>query len=372
MRIALIYLGRKGGGAMYSLQVGKALHKRHRVMAVISQQAQNLKDWHDTGMELVEIRTYENALGFMSSTLDVSRHLRLRRQIEAVSPDVLYYPMVHPWTPMINKLLPQLPKVVTLHDPVPHRGERNMLLQVLQRISMRQATRLILLSRTFVEVLQRQGIPETKMDTIPHGEFSYYVRGHRTWRYSALQDWATLLFFGQILPYKGLQVLLEAFPSIQRRIPQTRLLIVGSGNIEPYREQLSRLRDVTVVNGWVPDNQVGDFFSKASIVVVPYVDATQSGVIPIAYSFGLPVVATNVGGLPEQVTDGITGFLVPPGDAEALARACVDLLSEPKRRLEMGQAGYQKAISEWSWDLVAERVYQSCKTAVAGSSSFAM
>ncbi|HHV77985.1 MAG TPA: glycosyltransferase family 4 protein [Syntrophothermus lipocalidus] len=363
MTILLVYLGRRGGGATYSLEVAKALYKRCEVVAVISQQAQNLKDWRDIGIKLVEIATYENAIGFISSTFDVSRHLWLRRQIEAFSPDVLYYPMIHLWTPIINKLLPRLPKVVTVHDPILHRGERNLLVQAVQRISMRQATRLILLSRTFVEVLKKQGIPEAKIDVIPHGEFSYYTRGRRAMP-SGLNDERTLLFFGRISPYKGLQVLLEAFPIIQRQIPQTRLLIVGSGNIGPYQDQLSRFKNVTVVNRWVSDNEVGDFFSQASIVVAPYVDGTQSGVIPIAYSFGIPVVATNVGGLPEQVVDGVTGFLVPPGDAEALARACVHLLSDPGRRIEMGQAGYRKAMTEWNWDLVAEKVYQSCSSAL--------
>lgn len=368
MRIILIYLGRKGGGATYSLEVAKALHRRCEVVAVISQQAQNLQHWRDTGIKLVEIPTYENAIGFISSTLDVSRHLWLRRQIEAFSPDVLYYPMIHLWTPIINKLLPKLPKVVTVHDPVLHRGERNLLVEALQRISMRQATRLILLSRIFVEVLKRQGIPETKIDVIPHGEFSYYARGK--WAVSpTVNDGRTLLFFGRISPYKGLQVLLEAFPIIQKQIPQVRLLIVGSGNVEPYQEQLSRLKGVIIVNRWISDNEVGDFFSRASVVVAPYVDGTQSGVIPIAYSFGLPVVATNVGGLSEQVVDGVTGFLVPPGDAEALARACIDLLAHPGRRIEMGQAGYRKAMTEWNWDLVAEKVYQSCKIAIAAFGS---
>lgn len=367
----LVYLGRRGGGATYSLEIARALHRRCEVVAVVSRQALNLDDWRNTGVKLIEISTYDSAIGFITATVDIRRHLALRDQIEASAPDVLYYPMIHLWTPIINQLLPRLPKVVTVHDPILHQGERNILVQVLQRISIRQATRLILLSGTFVEVLKKQGIPQRKIDVIPHGEFSCYARGRRPMPLPP-NDGRTLLFFGRISRYKGIQVLLEAFPVIRKQIPEARLLIVGSGNIEPYQEQLLRLKDVTVVNRWISDNEVGDFFSRASIVVAPYVDGSQSGVIPIAYSFGLPVVATTVGGLPEQVVDGITGILIPPGNAEALARACVDLLSNPERRFEMGQAGYRKAMTEWNWDLVGQKVYQSCRTALTEVSSITM
>jgi glycosyltransferase involved in cell wall biosynthesis len=97
------------------------------------------------------------------------------------------------------------------------------------------------------------------------------------------------------------------------------------------------------------------------VVVLPYVEATQSGVIPVAYSFGKPVVATTVGGLPAQVDDGKTGYLVPPRDERALADAVVRLLCNRDLRRQLGANGKRKVTAECSPEIVARNtlaVYQ--------------
>ena len=324
MRIALIYLGRRGGGAIYSLEIAKALAKKAEILAVISQQAWNLKAWHKSGIRLIEVPTYNSVLEFIPSTLNFRKHFALRRKIQRFKPDVLYYPMLHLWTPLINDFLPSVPKVVTIHDPVLHQGERNPVVALIQRRAIRQATRVIILSHAFVDILQYRGVPREHIDVIPHGEFSYYSgpsspqKGHHL---------PTLLFFGRISKYKGIETLLKAFPIIKQVVPQARLLIVGSGDLKPYKKQLEKLEDITLVNRWVKDEEVATYFLQADLLVAPYTDATQSGVIPLAYTFKIPVVATKVGGIIEQVEDGKTGLLVEPGSIREIAEACIKLLS---------------------------------------------
>jgi glycosyltransferase involved in cell wall biosynthesis len=140
------------------------------------------------------------------------------------------------------------------------------------------------------------------------------------------------LFFGFVRPYKGLGTLLQAMPLALERIP-LHLLIVGEFWEEKagYERMIAEYRlteHVTVIGRYVPNEELGLYFGAADVVVLPYESATQSGVVQTAYGYEKPVICTRVGGLPEVVFDGETGFLVPPGDAAALADAMVHFFVE--------------------------------------------
>jgi glycosyltransferase involved in cell wall biosynthesis len=137
----------------------------------------------------------------------------------------------------------------------------------------------------------------------------------------------TVLFFGYVRPYKGLAVLLRAMPRVLEKL-DVDLLVVGE--FYEDRTKYDKLIDdlgirghVRVVAEHVPDEGVRTYFSAADVVALPYLSATQSGITQIAYAFGLPVISTDVGGLPEVVRDGETGYIVKAKDDEALAAAIV-------------------------------------------------
>jgi D-inositol-3-phosphate glycosyltransferase len=137
----------------------------------------------------------------------------------------------------------------------------------------------------------------------------------------------TLLFFGYVRRYKGLAYLLRAMPRILESV-DVDLLVVGEfyddrALYDAIVEDLGLVDHVKVVAKHVPDEDVGRYFAAADVAVLPYVSATQSGITQIAYAFGLPVISTSVGGLPEVVRDGETGYIVEPEDEEALAAAVV-------------------------------------------------
>ena len=169
-----------------------------------------------------------------------------------------------------------------------------------------------------------------------------------------------LLFFGYIREYKGLKHLIRALPEIRKTRPEAHLFVVGDfweNNREDY-EQLIRSAGtqdaVTLVDGYLPDDEVEPYFAAADLCVLPYESATQSGVIQIAYSFGLPVIATDVGGLPEVVLDGRTGFVVPPKDSEKLAEAVVRFFEED--RAGDFKIHIREEDSRYSWDRMVEHV----------------
>jgi glycosyltransferase involved in cell wall biosynthesis len=162
------------------------------------------------------------------------------------------------------------------------------------------------------------------------------------------------LFFGFIKPYKGLMVLLEALPHVLAELgPDFRLLVVGDfyEDSEPYRRRIAELGiadRMTLMAGYVEDADIPRYFIAADVVILPYLSATQSGIVQIAYRYDRPVVTTNVGGLPEFVDEGSTGFMVPPGDPQALARAVVRFFREadPQKMA----AAIARRRQETSWD----------------------
>ena len=112
-----------------------------------------------------------------------------------------------------------------------------------------------------------------------------------------------------------------------------------------------------IINKKILIHEVGLLFQRASVVVLPYVDATQSGVIPIAYAYAKPVIATRVGGLPEVISDGRTGFLVEPRSAEEIANKILYLYSHPSEKLQMDKLAYEFAHDELSWKRIASMTF---------------
>lgn len=143
-----------------------------------------------------------------------------------------------------------------------------------------------------------------------------------------------ILFFGLVRKYKGLNFLIEAMPEVLKSV-DARLVIAGEfyDDKEPYVQQIRDLgieQKVILKDEYVPNEKVGVFFSASDVVALPYISATQSGIVQIAYGFDKPVVTTNVGGLPEAVIDGETGYVVPPSDPHALANGIISYFKEVK------------------------------------------
>ncbi len=137
-------------------------------------------------------------------------------------------------------------------------------------------------------------------------------------------DDKVVLFFGYVRKYKGLDILLRAFPDVIKDIPKARLLIVGEFYDDPQIylsliEELHLQPHVKLINQFVPNEDVGKYYSASDVVVLPYRTGTQSGILNVAYGFERPVIVTNVGGLAESVDEERTGLIVEPESAEAIS-----------------------------------------------------
>jgi glycosyltransferase involved in cell wall biosynthesis len=201
--------------------------------------------------------------------------------------------------------------------------------------------------------------PGARLAEIPHGDEGIFTEAEAA---PAPAAEPRVLFFGDWRRVKGLPVLMEAFDLLLARRPDARLTIAGSPSPEEGVDKevmawaAARPDAVEVLAGYVPVQDVPAVFGRARVVAMPYLVGYQSGVVHLAMTMARAVVATDVGDLPEAVQDGVTGTIVAPGDAAALADALDAILGEPDRAQAMGAAGRERMLGASSWSSVAEQV----------------
>ena len=363
MRIGIVYLGRRGSGGPISYELASHLSDKASVFTMLSEQVEGLEIWRQSGLEFFCVSTYQNLAGAVRAWLDRPRLKWLAAQLRARSPDVLIYPMFYTLNPFLQQHLADIPSLVAVHDPIPHPGIADFAYKILEDRSIQQATRCLLFSRGFEADIQKRGANPEKIDLLPHGELSYYRKYHERAVAQNLSDETNLLFFGRITAYKGLDVLLKAYRQVSNRHRVT-LQVVGAGDMRPYRHLLEELPRVQVINRWINEDEVDSYFRSAQMVVLPYTSATQSGVLAIAASYALPVIATRVGGIPEQIRDGETGLLIDPNSVDQLAEAIQRLLENPEYAVTLGQNLRRMYAETRSWARISEIVYSACEKAI--------
>ena len=162
----------------------------------------------------------------------------------------------------------------------------------------------------------------------------------------------------QLFPRKGIRFLLEAAAELKPQFPDLKIVLAGDGFERPELARLAAERgiasDVTFL-GWVPNTDLPPYYRAAAVSVIPSLE--EGFGIPAAEAMGceVAVVATDAGGLPEVVENGVTGLVVPRGDSKALAKAIGSLLANPELRRSMGQAGRERALRLFDWDRSAEQ-----------------
>ena len=226
--------------------------------------------------------------------------------------------------------------------------------------SVKVSQRIIVHAKEDKKNLMDGGIPSEKIVVIPHGVYDFFKKNYKSKR---REEKNCVLFFGNIVPVKAVDVLIDAVPIIVKEIPDVKVVIAGDGVIPNHSRKIIEKYKLNfeIHNRFIENKEVSDFFSRASLVVIPNRDKSgHSGVLTIAYSFGKPVVATNVGEFPTLVRDAGCGLTVPPDNPQALVDAIVELLKNDKLRKKMGRNALKKA-EELSWSNIAKmhiRVYE--------------
>jgi len=258
------------------------------------------------------------------------------------------------------------PLVLTMHDTKPFHGSPSSLLQLvgLKAAYSKFDHFIVHTQYSKEELLKQLGLPETRVTVIPHGVFDYYrelIRDEQMKKQlPEIAGKKRVLFFGVLKPYKGVDVLLKAFAQIPASVAEEAVLeLVGYPKmpIEPLHslaKQLGIAHRVIWDLRYVEEKEVAIYFADADIIVLPYRRIDQSGVLMVALDFGKPVVASCVGGFAEIIKDGVHGFLVEPGNPDALSFALTRVLEDDLLRAQIANA-IKRLAKELTWDQIAER-----------------
>lgn len=356
MRLLLWYWGRRGGGGQQTLALARALARRHDVAVALSLSAQSdlLGEIRATGLPVDAVPTYRSAAGFAAGFLRVpALARRLRRQAQEFGADAVVSVMTHLWTPLIAPGLKRagLRYVPMVHDAEPHPGDPGLLWEWRLTRELDAAESAIAFSDSVAAGIHRRrpGLPVHRLTlgallsagapTVPR----------------APGDGPLFVNPGRLRAYKGIDLLRDAWRLFQPRHPTARLLVAGEGDAEGLAPGLAALPGVELRTGWLAEEEMARLVAGADAVVLPYREASQSGVAPLAHGLGVPVVATPVGGLSEQLRDGVDGALARAVTPEALAEAMA-VLCDPARRLALAEGAREAGRRLNDWDAIAAQL----------------
>lgn len=292
--------------------------------------------------------------GFSREGLDVRAYRRicsvptLQRSNVAT---LVHFTGVHAWNvPLVHALRRRgIPVIHTLHDLDPHTGVRfGGLIRLWNRLIIASGCHLLVHGRRYRDQLIAQGVPAGRVTVTPllHGFWGYGAeRQLATGAYTPISSAEPrhVIFFGRLAWYKGIDTLLAAWTLLNPGDAGAslawphRLILAGSVAQELVLPALPA--GVELRDRRIPDAEGIELFRGAALLVLPYRDATQSALVATAYRFGVPVIVTRTGALPEAVIEGTTGWVIPPNDPLALAHALRDALSDFDRLAAMGAAG---------------------------------
>ncbi len=269
---------------------------------------------------------------------------RVLDTIRRLAPDAVHFTGPHLWNALLIQALTarHTPTAHTLHDLHPHAGAGyGRLLYLWNGWVRRRADHLLVHGERYAQELTAHGLARSQVTcTLLTHLFVSHARQQSLARSAvSVQYEPFVLFLGRLERYKGLGVLLEA---AQRLGPTASdgpaVVIAGHGPLENL-DHRQIPPHVQLRHHLIGDEEAVELFSRCSLLVLPYIEASQSALVAAAYFFRKPVVVTDVGALPEYVVEGETGWVIPANDPQALADTLQAALRDPARLERMGMAG---------------------------------
>jgi len=357
----------RGGIAHYTALLYRHLTRKGHDVEVLSFKRQYPaflfpgKTQIDEGVELIPLRS----VPLLDSTNPVS-WIRTFFWLKKSRVDLLLFKYWMPFfapcyatVAFLARTFLNIPILYLCDNIVPH--ESNVADRTLSRIGLRFVDFFIVQSETVLRDLLLYR-PDAVYRKVPHPVYEIFpppLPKTTARKKLGIRDQRVILYFGYIRAYKGVPCLIRATAWVVKKRLHVKLLICGE--FYEGREEALDLIDqlhlhdvVQVYDRFIPNEDVGLYFCASDLVVLPYVSATQSGIVQVAYHYNKPVVVTRVGGLPEAVSDGKTGYVVPPENPEALGNAILSFYRDKKENAFVRNVKKEK--QKYSWDRMVEAI----------------
>lgn len=326
--VAIVYWGRLGAGAQLMQEIAGAMMSDDRFDVFASPSRQSELPNPLPPDRLLPVDTFSGPASLLFRTALLSWIVaRLVDRLIERNVHTIVTIMPHVWGTALQRAARRagIRTILMVHDADSHPGERRPVFDWLARREIRRSDRIVTLSdHVASRLIARGDVSPDRVIRLFHPIFHFGAPSGDDRPRSPLR----LLFFGRILPYKGVELLLEAFARLRAQGVPVTLRVVGRGDIAAAPELLQQ-PGLAIEQGWVPPGAIGGILASADAMVLPYLEASQSGVAAAAHGAGLPVIATPVGGLAEQMIDGVTGVLAKDTTRNAVADAIRRLVETP-------------------------------------------
>jgi alpha-maltose-1-phosphate synthase len=362
MKAILILYDDKGGIIHYISQLANSLSKKINVTLISQVKNKSMINFDD---KIKKIITNPITISLLKRQYIFPNYISIINNIKKEDPDLIHFthPSIHnAILILLIKLLNTKPVISTIHDSKPHKGERFRLLTIFVQIIMESfSSSLIVHGESIKKDINKIIVKNKEIFIIPHGDFSFLNENIISENNAQKHE---VLFFGRIVDYKGLDYLIEAEKETSKVIPDLVITIAGSGDFSKYEQRIKGNNHFRIINKFIPDQEIPILFNRASVVVLPYIDASQSGVISIAYAFRKPVIASNVGSIADIVIDGVTGYLILPRNAKMLSDALIKILTNANMQNEMGKNAHEFMVNNLSWDSISDKTIVAYKNTI--------
>lgn len=355
--ILITFLFKEGAGPVFTFEMAKGLAANGcNVYVILSNKISNRDIWEKESsfkrVQFIETGTRKNAIQATIRFI-LAEQFKIRKEYKHINFDYIISTFYHPWANTLLKCF-KGKKLIICHDPIHHSGvkftERFMTTRYIKK-----ADDIIVLTKSFIPVVEeRFKFSPQNIHYMPHGRMSEYKRDDLLQTKIPLEENHNInfLFFGRIEKYKGLHILAKAYKQLVSTHKNIELTVAGSGNFEEYIDDFKNLPNIKINNSYIPDEQIQSYFSKPNtILVLPYLDASQSGVIPIALEYGIPIIASDTGGLKEQLNDGKIGFFCTANDVQSLKNQMQYLIEHPNV-IKEEKSKICTYLQQLNWDII--------------------
>ncbi|MCL6582308.1 MAG: glycosyltransferase family 4 protein [bacterium] len=376
-KICLLGMEAWGGMAQIPYTILKALELSDEQIDIYfitlrSQETENI--YHPSRFSSDRIRVfflpYETDLGkkfrrLLFYVYNPLYHFQVARLIKKINPHLIHYSTGSIIEVMTAAFFNQdiKAKMITIHDPRPHDEANQPWLKRINNLIYFLIRKLCLRRIPYFHVNASSHIAEAKttFNLCPSRIFATHMISNvievpseqKIWPAeldSLKSDLVKILFFGRIRSYKGIEYLIGALGRLFQVGFHDRIQLIIAGEGRLYCDY-SAIRDrVVLINRYIENSEIGPIFTASDFVVLPYTAATQTGIVSLAYFYAKPVIGTRVGGIPELIVDGKTGFLIRAKDIHALEEKIRYLVENPQKVKEMGKAAKEYYHAHYSFE----------------------
>lgn len=276
------------------------------------------------------VRVIKSHAARVSSLSNFFTMLRLLPRIRKIKPDIIHLQNGVIWEGFLAFLFPTTPIVMTIHDVTRHPQQQlgRMTPQFFLNLMSKRADVLIVHGDKLRERAKQYYHGRSEIRVVPHGVITRYGEG-----LARPEGGTNVLFFGTVDKWKGVEYLIEAEPLVRANISDVKFKIAGGcSSVDYYSSLVSPEQKIELQLYRQSPAEVRGLFDWADIIVLPYIEASQSGVLSLAMNFSLPPIVTNVGSLPDIVKDQVNGLVISGRNPAVLAQAICKLLKDRELR----------------------------------------